>query len=163
MTSGLELLLRHNGWANLVLIETCSRLPDADLAASNDAVYGPIPDTLHHVVGNEAWYLALFGFLVEGMPARGERFAGWQTLRALAVRTGEALVEQARLLDPARRLKGEMNGRAYDMAAGIPLAQAVHHGSDHRSQVASVLSSRGIEPPGLDIWSYADATGQLWV
>lgn len=162
MTSGIELLLRHNAWANIVLIDACSRLPHADLAASNDAVYGPIPDTLHHVVGNEAWYLAIFGVQIEGAPARGERFGGWDAMRALAVRTGHALVEQARLLEP-RRLQGEMNGRAYDMPAGVPLAQAVHHGSDHRSQVASLLSSRRIEPPALDVWTYAEVTGQLWV
>ncbi|HEX5478352.1 MAG TPA: DinB family protein [Dehalococcoidia bacterium] len=163
MTFGMELLLRHNAWANLELIDACSRLPDADLAATLDGAYGPVTDTLHHIIGNEAAYLMVYGVQIEGAPAPGERFARWETLRALALRTGEALVEQARLVDPERRLKGEMNGRAYDMAAGIPLAQAVHHGTDHRSQVASILSSRGIEPPMLSVWAFAEASGQLWV
>ena len=162
MTSGIELLLRHNAWANLVLVDACAQLTAEQLSTSAEGVYGTVPDTLHHIVGNEAWYLTLYGVQTEGMPVRGERFAGFEPLRALAERTGPALIEQARALDPELRLRGEMNGRAYDMPAAVPLAQAVNHGTDHRSQVASTLTSLGIAPPPLDIWTFAETTGTLW-
>jgi uncharacterized damage-inducible protein DinB len=43
----------------------------------------------------------------------------------------------------------------------IRLAQVIHHGTDHRSQVCTALSSLGIEPPEIDAWSYAWKDGRL--
>jgi len=39
----------------------------------------------------------------------------------------------------------------------------VHHGTDHRSQVASILTSRGIAAPELSVWAFAEGTHDLWV
>ena len=46
---------------------------------------------------------------------------------------------------------------------GIRLAQAIHHGTDHRSQVCTALTSLRIEPPAIDAWDYADQGGRLSV
>ncbi len=35
--------------------------------------------------------------------------------------------------------------------------QAVNHGIDHRSQIATLLSQQDIVPPVLDVWAYNDA------
>jgi len=35
--------------------------------------------------------------------------------------------------------------------------QAINHGIDHRSQIATLLSQQGIELPDLDAWAYNDA------
>ncbi len=43
---------------------------------------------------------------------------------------------------------------------GLRLAQVVHHGTDHRSQVCTALTSLGIEPPEIDLWAWARATGR---
>jgi uncharacterized damage-inducible protein DinB len=42
----------------------------------------------------------------------------------------------------------------------LPLVQTVHHGDDHRTQVATLLSRHGIEPPDLDGWSFAATAPQ---
>jgi uncharacterized damage-inducible protein DinB len=44
---------------------------------------------------------------------------------------------------------------------GIRLAQALHHGTDHRSQVCTALTALGIEPPAIDAWDFADEGGRL--
>ena len=44
---------------------------------------------------------------------------------------------------------------------GIRLAQALHHGTDHRSQVCTALTTLGVEPPAIDAWDYADQDGRL--
>jgi hypothetical protein len=44
---------------------------------------------------------------------------------------------------------------------GIRLAQAIHHGSDDRSQVCTARTALGIEPPALDAWDHADQQGRL--
>ena len=45
--------------------------------------------------------------------------------------------------------------------AGIRLAQAVHHGTDHRSQICTGLTTLGIEPPEIDVWAFAWSQGRL--
>jgi uncharacterized damage-inducible protein DinB len=46
---------------------------------------------------------------------------------------------------------------------GIRLAQVLHHGTDHRSQVCTALTSLGVEPPAIDVWDYAEKDGRLSV
>jgi hypothetical protein len=43
--------------------------------------------------------------------------------------------------------------------AGTLLAQALHHANVHREQVSSIVTSLGIEPPDLDVWTYGTVTG----
>ncbi|HYF10884.1 MAG TPA: hypothetical protein VEC09_01130, partial [Actinomycetota bacterium] len=44
---------------------------------------------------------------------------------------------------------------------GIRLAQAVHHGTDHRSQTCTALTTLGIEPPEIDVWDFGLVTGSV--
>ena len=44
---------------------------------------------------------------------------------------------------------------------GVRLAQALHHGTDHRSQICTALTTIGIEPPAIDVWDYAWKDGRL--
>ena len=44
---------------------------------------------------------------------------------------------------------------------GIRIAQALHHGTDHRSQVCTALTSLGVEPPAIDAWDFAWKDGRL--
>jgi uncharacterized damage-inducible protein DinB len=44
---------------------------------------------------------------------------------------------------------------------GVRLAQVVHHGTDHRSQICTALTSIGVEPPLIDVWDYAEKDGRI--
>ena len=44
---------------------------------------------------------------------------------------------------------------------GIRLAQALHHGTDHRSQICTALTTLGVEPPGIDVWDYGVEAGRV--
>jgi uncharacterized damage-inducible protein DinB len=44
---------------------------------------------------------------------------------------------------------------------GIRLAQALHHGTDHRSQICTALTSLGLEAPAIDVWDFAETQGRL--
>jgi uncharacterized damage-inducible protein DinB len=37
----------------------------------------------------------------------------------------------------------------------VRLAQVVHHGTDHRSQIATALTTLGVTPPEMDVWEWA--------
>ena len=41
----------------------------------------------------------------------------------------------------------------------IRLAQALHHGTDHRSQICTALTTLGMEPPLIDVWDFGAETG----
>jgi uncharacterized damage-inducible protein DinB len=82
-------------------------------------------------------------------------------LRSAMERQGEAW---SRLLDgevdPGRVLvRRRDDGSETHARLGVRLAQVVHHGTDHRSQVCTALTSLGVEPPWIDVWDYAEATG----
>ena len=44
---------------------------------------------------------------------------------------------------------------------GIRLAQVVHHGTDHRSQICTALTTLGIEPPLIDVWDFGEQDGRV--
>ena len=50
------------------------------------------------------------------------------------------------------------DGHDYDVPCGVILAQALHHGNEHRAHLCTVLSSLGLTPPALGLWDYAEAT-----
>ena len=43
----------------------------------------------------------------------------------------------------------------------IRLAQALHHGTDHRSQICTVLTTLGVEPPAIDLWDFGEQEGRV--
>ena len=57
--------------------------------------------------------------------------------------------------DPEVALKevDDEDGFERHMPLGIQLAQALHHGNDHRTQICSALSALGHDAPNLDAWA----------
>jgi uncharacterized damage-inducible protein DinB len=45
---------------------------------------------------------------------------------------------------------------------GIRLAQVLHHGSDHRSQICTGLTLLGRQPPEFDVWAYGELDGRVF-
>ena len=43
----------------------------------------------------------------------------------------------------------------------IRLAQALHHGTDHRSQICTGLTALGVEPPSIDVWDFGWQDGRV--
>jgi uncharacterized damage-inducible protein DinB len=63
-------------------------------------------------------------------------------------------------IDPQALVMGRADdGTEVWWPAGIRLAQALHHGTDHRSQICTALTSIGLEPPPIDVWDYAEQHG----
>ena len=44
----------------------------------------------------------------------------------------------------------------------IRLAQALHHGTDHRSQMCTALTTLGVEPPAIDVWDFGAEDGRVF-
>jgi uncharacterized damage-inducible protein DinB len=47
------------------------------------------------------------------------------------------------------------------MPRSVSGSQALHHGTDHRSQICTALTSLGVEPPSIDVWTFGVDDGSI--
>jgi uncharacterized damage-inducible protein DinB len=157
MATGISDFLKFNLWANLRMLDTCAQLTDEQMDATIDGMYGSIRDTLVHIFRAEEGYARHFNFTSSApTPLLREftTFPGFDELRSRAERSGKELIAVAERADLDQVL--HLDGGNYDVKVIIVLIQAVDHGIDHRSQIATLLSQQGITPPEIDAWSYND-------
>ena len=151
----------HHVWATIVLLDACAPLDDAQLATNVPGTYGSIIDTLQHLVGADASYLFV---LSDGRVAEiDEDSMDVAELRAVMAANGPVWADVAAAgLDPEEIVIRHRDDGSQSLAPrGIRIAQALHHGTDHRSQVCTALTTLGIVPPEIDAWDYADQDGRL--
>ena len=146
----------HHTWATLVLLDACAGLTEEQLATTVPGTYGSLIGTLRHTVGADAGYLEL---LAPGEVTKidEEDALGITELRATMAACGEAWDRLAgRELDGTQEItRYRDDGSTSTAPLSIRIVQALHHGTDHRSQVCTALTSLGIEPPEIDVWAYA--------
>ena len=160
----LEDAFNHHVWATLRLLDACGELTPEQLATSVPGTYGSILDTLRHTVAADCGYLRVL--TAEAHPRiedDEEPTMGLPDLREAMVNNAPAwLGLLASDPDPDRVVvRHRDDGTTSAAPVGVRLAQAIHHGTDHRSQVCTALTSLGIEPPEIDAWAYATEHGTL--
>lgn len=162
MRSPLADAFGHNTWATLRVIDACLELSPGQLETHVPGTYGSILATARHLVSSDAYYVSV----MNGGPIFevDEEQLDLADLRALTVETGEAwsalLAED---FDPDRDVvRHRDDGSESHGPMSIRLAQALHHGTDHRSQIATALTSLGMEPPGIDVWDYGRGEGRVF-
>jgi uncharacterized damage-inducible protein DinB len=159
--SVLEDAFGHHVWATLRVVDACLPLTPEQLGTGVQGTYGPILETVRHLVGADASYL--FATTGGRAPLIDEDRMNLSELRAAMVSHGPAWSELlAQDLDPdAITVRRRDDGSETHAPMGIRLAQALHHGTDHRSQICTTLTTLGIEPPAIDVWDYAGQDGRL--
>jgi uncharacterized damage-inducible protein DinB len=161
MTDGTLLAaLRHNCWANLQLLGFCAKLTDEQRAWTIPGTYGSIHQTLQHTIGAEHGYLFALtgGELPPGGPLTPDRLAPIDELNTRARSNAERIERALDGLDPDRVITRRDRGTA---TARVIASQFIHHGSDHRAHVGSILGAHGVEPPDIDVWAYGRAIGEV--
>jgi uncharacterized damage-inducible protein DinB len=151
----------HNVWATLRVIDACLALDDEQLATTVPGTYGSILVTMRHLVGADASYLEL---LSDGrFPAVDEDSMSLAELRAVMEAAGPVWADVVAAADDPDRMvvRHRDDGSTSTAPLGIRLAQVVHHGTDHRSQVCTALTTLGIEPPLIDLWDLGWSQGRL--
>ncbi len=157
----LDRLLRHMAWANAQLV---ARL----LENSSDALALTAPRNewsagriLAHLLNAAQGYASR----MEGLPrppnveppAVAEELAG---LGARLAATDASLRTQA--TEPDILVSHPDPARGQDLRSTI-LAQAIHHATEHRAQIAGALATNGIDAidlDAIDLWAFAEAEGQ---
>ena len=117
---------------------------------------------MRHLVSADRAYLWL---LTEGVVSQvdeeGLDFAAMQTVMEADANAWQAFL--AGDLDPDRIVvRHRDDGSESHAPLGVRLAQVIHHGTDHRSQICTALTNLGIEPPAVDVWDFAREDGRLF-
>lgn len=148
-------LYRHHRWSNLTLIDFLSTLTDEQLAYTAPGVYGDVLSTIRHIVSSDADYVRIIPDTpdVPQIELEGP-FGGWEELRSVAEAADTALISYTDGLTEDRSFIDIDDGVSYDLTRSFLLAQIIHHATEHRSQIRSVLSSRGVEPPEISVWAW---------
>jgi uncharacterized damage-inducible protein DinB len=155
MTAGLPDFFKFNLWANMRLLDACASLTDAHLDATVIGTYGSVRDTLMHLFASEEGYVRHFtGTSPTPQLREFTAIPGLDELRRRAERSGTELIAIAEHGDLDQIF--HLDDGTYECQAIIVLIQALDHAIDHRSQICTLLTQQGIEPPYLDSWSYND-------
>src|SRR5262245_17481367 len=154
----LDDAFQHNTWATIRIIDVCADLTPEQLDASVVGGRDSIIETLRHIVGSDSWYLSFFRD--EGIARVDDgRPNDLPDLRAATVTNGALWLDVlAEAPDPDREIEEVDNEWRFVSPVGIRLGQVIHHGTDHRSQICTILTTLGIEPPEIDVWAYGEAT-----
>ena len=157
----LEDAFAHHVWATLRLVDACLPLSPEQLGTAVPGTYGSILETVRHLVGADSSYL--FRLSGERAPLIDEDHMGLPELRAAMEGNGAAWSRLlAQDLDPDAVLVGRHDdGSETHAPMGIRLAQALHHGTDHRSQICTGLTTLGVEPPAIDVWDFGEHDGRV--
>ncbi|MGK2850397.1 MAG: DinB family protein [Candidatus Limnocylindrales bacterium] len=151
--------MAHHIWATERLIDVCAELSPEQLRATVPGTYGPIIATLHHLVSTDGWYLTFFRDWTNLVEEDAELTL--DELRAAITANGAAwMAYLSAELDGEQDIPERGEGWIFHSPLGFRLAQVIHHGTDHRCQVCTGLTSLGIEPPEVDLWAYGQATGR---
>lgn len=162
MNDGLLDAFRHNAWATRELLLVCHELTETQLHATAPGTYGSAIATFWHIVSSEAGYCARLTGEEPGWDRRADEAP---SLDDLAARNDDLAARWERFLahpfDAERTFVIPWHDRAdRDVPAGVVLAQALHHGNEHRAQICTVLPSIGVTTPALGLWDYAEATNR---
>ncbi|MGE5460750.1 MAG: DinB family protein [Solirubrobacterales bacterium] len=151
----------HHVWATLRVLDVCLALDPQQLETTVPGTYGSILETLRHLVGADSSYL----FTLTGgrTPAIDEDHMDLSELRAAMDANGtgwSAFLGK----DPAPDTVVERHrddGSETHAPVSIRLAQALHHGTDHRSQICTALTALDMEPPLIDVWDFGALDGRV--
>jgi uncharacterized damage-inducible protein DinB len=160
-TSVVVTLFAHNTWANLKLLDFCERLDDAQLDTTAIGCFGSLRATLTHIVGAEVSYVERVNGRRPAHTLVWGEFPGFAVLKDVARWAGDELLElglSARRETLVREREGNL-GCEYPLASLI--VQEVTHATEHRAQIAAIITQLSMEPPDMSVWQYMVETGEF--
>lgn len=158
----LKAAFAHHVWATLRVVDACLDLSAKELQTEVVGTRGPILETLRHIIGGDIGYLSILSS--ERAFDIDPEEKSLPELRVLMERNGSGWTAfLSRALDPDAMVRevDETDGYERSAPVGLRLAQALHHGTDHRSQICTALTALGMEPPAIDVWDFGLNSDQI--
>lgn len=155
--------LRHNTMMNERLVEVCRQLSAVQLAATVEGTYGGLGATLVHIANGQMGYVPRFVLAAKPDRLPEDPFPGFDVVADRLGRSNALLEATAAKAAEAQEIEvsGDDPPGTWRMPASLVLLQAVNHGTEHRSQIATILTQLGIEPPAMDGWTFFFDAGHM--
>src|SRR5690348_10172096 len=134
MNSGWRDLVGHHAWATGQLLEFCQGLDQSIHAATVPGTFGPILETLQHLIDAEASYVRRLTRAWPDHPWRDDWAVDLETLKERATVLAKTLEEFLAGEWDDERL-GEAHGdegEVFAVRAGVFMTQLFHHANEHR-------------------------------
>ncbi len=160
-TGVLTKLFAHNGWANLKLLDFCETLTDEQLDTTAIGCFGSIRDTLRHIVGAEVSYVVRVNGKLPPTPIARDQFPGFAALKDVARWTNDELLQLALAAREETTVREREDGQVFVYPLASLMVQAINHATEHRAQIAAVITQLGMEPPDMSGWQYMVETGEF--
>jgi uncharacterized damage-inducible protein DinB len=158
----LEVAFAHHVWATIRVIDACLARSDEELETSVLGTRGPMLGTLRHVVAGDTEDLSIL---------TGERASDTDgedmslvDARLVMERNGSRWAEFiSGSPDPDAIVReiDETDGFERWAPVGFRVAAALDHGTDHRSQICTALTTLGVEPPAIDVYTFGRDTRRV--
>ena len=156
LASHAQSLIGFHQWANEKILEQAARLSDDDLSRDLPVTHTSIRAVLVHMLGTMTFWHANWTHTERRQPdvSTRERLveayaSAHADLRAFAARLTDDDWERS---EPWWR---QATGRAEELPLGDTIVQVVNHGTQHRSEIAVMLTELGCSPGDLDYLNYA--------
>jgi uncharacterized damage-inducible protein DinB len=157
----LDRLFRHMAWANQSLLATLKEIPAHALELSSENEDWRVATIAQHYVRSAGFYVSR----VTGDPLTTDVIrpvtpADLDELAKHCASSDARLRELA--ASPEAITTYEREGRTIVRARSTILGQSIHHATEHRAQIADILSFHGIKVldlDDLDVWAYSDFEG----
>jgi uncharacterized damage-inducible protein DinB len=153
----LRTLFAYHGKANTRLLNVADGLSDAELDQHPIAAHGSLRETFVHTISAEwMWRNRLSGV----SPAAMLNPADFPSLESIRVRWQSETAAMQQLIDglSATDIEAPMSytrrGTTYSTPVWQILVQVANHGTQHRSELAAMLTILGRSPGELDFIRY---------
>ena len=158
--------LRHDIWATEKLAAHCRMLTREQQELTAPGTYGSIRRTLSHIVRGDERYVILLGVLPGPMPSDDDVIPIDEIASHLAtvqkavdgIFSGTQFDPDKVVIDAQRRRRTDP---PLEITSWTMLAQFVHHGSDHRAQIGTILGAHGLPTADIDVWAYGRESGAI--
>jgi uncharacterized damage-inducible protein DinB len=163
LAEAVRTLYGYNRWATERVLDTAEQLTPEQLHMPGEAGHGSIHNTLLHLISTQRSWLSWWDGSLPAEEAYRFRLnptdypdltslrQAWEELE----RDTQAFV--SRLSDADLERVYEMplpDGSRFQMSLWKMMLHLANHGTQHRSEVAAVLTSFGCSPGGLDLLFY---------
>jgi uncharacterized damage-inducible protein DinB len=155
------LLYEYNYWAHERIMRQVARLTPEQFAADAGYSWGGVRGTLAHILGTERGWRARWQGTGDAAPPRPEPgtlealAAAWEENRA-AMRAYLATLRDDEL---DRVVAYTRQGRGYAHPLWTQLVHVVNHGTQHRGEVAVMLTDHGHSPGDIDFSQFMRERG----
>lgn len=160
----LQLLIRYSVWGNEQLFDALARLPEAELLADREIVFGNILRTLNHVYAmDHVWRCHLTG-VSHGLSTRNPPDCPpFAQLRAAQEEMDRWYLGYVDALEPSRMAEvvefAFIDGDRGTMTREEILLHVANHRTYHRGHVAALMYQVPVFPPTTDLPVFVRSLG----